>query len=218
MTPAIIDAMRAAVRSNELGAADPHQLSFAGAGTSGASVGVFQADLAHNAAARAALWPLLSRANLSSVQRVLSLLSEPCARNPLSAADTLVINGCLHSPAGRDVVDRLDDGIFTTVQQHVISAEGAAAMGGHQLTPGAYCAIACWVNMTGAPTTLSNWLAGRGLPLETDVPSPTSTLITEEDVYVYLAGTKFFKANPQHLLNLKKSVASALVSTGGPSV
>jgi hypothetical protein len=200
---ALIPAIKAALKYNELGDASPYALSFACLGQSGASFGIFQADLHTNGPAMNTLEQCLDAAGLDVVEgnRLMVALSGALPNgNPLSDADLATVNAALSSPAGMALVDALD-GETLQIVLHELD-ECIAAAGDDGIAPDAQIAIALWVNMTGEPTSLLTWLASASIP--------SRPLIALADVMTYLAGTLYFRVHTRDLVHFKDAVAAGV--------
>jgi len=207
--------IRAALRANELGSADPYAFGYAGLGASGPSIGIFQGDLAVNSQARSTVWQILVGGGMPSAQanQIIGQLAQHCTASPLRPEDDAVVAAALASDEGRAAIDKMDDAILAGVLAHVGSSIDAAAAVGLDLDPGALCAIALWCNMTGAPSTLNRWLVGEPVALAGGTPpAPAVPTASLADVVGYLALTDFFRAHPRNLIHFQQSVAAGLAS------
>jgi hypothetical protein len=208
--------IRAALRANEIGGGDPYRLSYAGAGNSGPSFGIFQGDLAaKNSAVRNTMWLVLVGAGMSPsiANGMIGALSEPCTASPLNPDAAAQIDAALASPGGRALVDQMDDTILDAVLSEVGTSIATAIAAGRALEDGAAIAIALWSNMTGLPSTLNRWLAGQIVQEKGGVaPTPSGPTTTLGDVIAYLALADFFVAHQRNLAHFKQSVAAGLAS------
>jgi hypothetical protein len=105
-------ALRHAVRRHEIGEDTPYKLSFAEKGRSGASFGFMQGDLGQNQPeVKAAFRRALVAHNVAEekISSLMQSLSAPVARNPLSEADTKLVNNALDAPKGHLLVDAMDE-------------------------------------------------------------------------------------------------------------
>jgi hypothetical protein len=129
--------------------------------------------------------------------------------NPLSAAETALVNAALNSPAGRALVDAMDDAIYQGVNRHVQDCLKAAAASRRQVDPKAEIYMALWINMSGAPTTLLRWLSGESVTLTTIVPPPPTT-VTAAAMEAYLRATSYFSENPHNFAHMTQSAAAGM--------
>src|SRR6266566_5204175 len=116
--PALVPAVKEAIKQNEIGDAPPYELSYARKGTSGASFGVFQGDTNASQEARAALVNALAADQIpdGTIVRILGLVSRPCPNgNPLSSRDSAVADHALSTAAGKAIVDQMDDRLLRIV-------------------------------------------------------------------------------------------------------
>ena len=206
----IIPAIKEAIRANELGAVSPYCLAFARLGSSGASFGIFQGDTNESDSARSTLRAALAAAGHADdrVDPLMSLLCRPCPHgNPLSADQTTLVNGALAAASGRDLVDRMDDGMLQVVLGHLDSSLEAAAERRRTVAPEAQLYIALWCNMTGAPNTLNAWLRGS---TEMGVPSPAGPEVSAAEIQTYLQACEFFRDHPQNFRHMQQSVQAAV--------
>lgn len=207
--PSMIPAVKAALRMNELGAADPYRLSFADLGKSGASFGVFQADTAANIGARSALRLILTAAGVSApkISAILGTLSMPCNSASLALCDLLAVNAAIAAPAGKQLVDELDEVTLDTVLRHLDQANGAAAAHGKSIEPRGQLMIALWANMTGAPNTLCSWIGGTEVAMVRPPPNP---IVSADEIESYLRAQQYFVANPRTIPHFLASVAAGV--------
>lgn len=218
--PSLIAAMRAALRANEGG--QPYRLSYAKLANSGPSFGIFQADTHANPKALATLGKVLAAAKFdaASQARILPLLAQACPKgSPLNAADRAAVDAALNAPAGRALVDAMDNETFARIGHKVDAATLAARARRMTINADAQIAIALWANMTGhsAATHLDHWLRGVAVY---GVPPARTNPITLDDVYAYLARTPFFAAHPRNLIHFRQSVQAGarLAPKPAPSV
>jgi hypothetical protein len=193
------------IRLNEIGNGSPYKLCFASKGSSGASFGVTQGDLAagqpivtttfQNALAAAGF-------SAAEIQQFTSTLSVHLIGNPLSTMDTQRINAALLN--SKNLVDSMDQQILAAVYSDVDKCISAASSAGRHVEPIAIIYMALWINMSGPPTSLLLWLKGLdpGMP---GVPT-LGPAVTEDDMKGYLSATSYFRANTG---NLPHIVASA---------
>jgi hypothetical protein len=204
---ALLPAIRATIRQNEIGNQSPYRLSYAELGKSGASFGFMQGDTNVSALARDTLRQVLTAAAVApgTVDNILAAVSQPLPHgNPLSAADTDTVNAALSSGAGRPLVDAMDNTLLTNVLSGVDSCVAAAATHGIAMAPLAYLYIAPWINMSGAPTLLITWLKGSAV---FGVPPPAPPNVTEANIQAYLQATAYFHAHPKNFAHLEECVA-----------
>ncbi len=203
------DALRAALKANEVGeSGNPYALSFAGVGGSGASFGVFQGDTAVNGTALATLQSALAAAKVpvDQIGRILAIVREPCTANAFGTRNPrlALCNAALDCPAGRALVDALDEITFATVQRRIDMVDQTAAKASVPLDDAARLAAGLWINMTGAPTTLLNFIAAQHAPVTLDVMTK------------YLTDTRFFMLHPQNLAHFEASVQTGLNVLANP--
>jgi hypothetical protein len=213
--PSLLPAIRAALRENEIGNQSPYELSYAELGRSGGSFGVFQGDTCVDTNARAALKQVLVAANVdpNTVIRILAAVSQPCPHgSPLSPADQKAADDALDSPKGREIVDGMDGKIIQGILGELDSSIAAAKSVGKRLDPGAQLSIGLWVNMSGAPTALNEWIKGATVG---GVAPPGAAAVTRDDVKRYLKGTKFFSFHPKNLIHFEASVDKGISALTG---
>jgi hypothetical protein len=211
----LLPAIRAALRENEIGNQSPYVLSYAELGRSGGSFGVFQGDACVDANARAALKQVLVAANVDSatVTRIVNAVSQPCPNgSPLSPGDQKTADDALDSPKGRSIVDAMDGKTLQVILGELDSSVAAAQSINRSLNPGSQVSIALWVNMTGAPTALNEWIKGATIG---GVAPPAAAAVTRDDVKRYLKGTKFFTLHPKNLIHFEASVDKGLLELPG---
>jgi hypothetical protein len=207
---AMMPAIKAALRANELGPGNPYRLSFAGKGSSGASFGVFQADTAANANARTTLHNVLAGAGMDpgQLQRIMAALSVACPSDPLAPADEAAVNAALDSPQGRALVDALDGQSLAIVCGDLDLANKTAAGAGSAIAGDAQLAICLWCNMTGRPSLLLTWLGGADVTQSGVVVAAPGAPVVFDDMRRYLTATAYFVANPRNWTHFSQSVAA----------
>lgn len=207
--PSMISAVKAALRMNELGAADPYRLSFADLGKSGASFGVFQADTAANKGAWSALHQILTSAGMATakINAIMATLSVPCNSAALALCDLLAVNAALASPQGQQTVDDLDEVTLDTVLRHLDQANGSAAAHDKSIEARGQLMIALWANMTGAPNTLCSWIGGAEVAMVRPPPNP---IISADEIECYLRAQQYFVANPRTIPHFLASVSAGV--------
>jgi hypothetical protein len=208
--PAMVPAIRAAIQANELGSVSPYCLSYAKLASSGASFGIFQGDTHVNATARATLTNVLQAAGADAptIQRIMAAVSQACPNGcPLSPADAALTDAALSSAAGRALVDAMDGKLLAVVEAELDSSVAAAANGNLTIAPVALLYIALWVNMTGAPNTLNQWLDGV---TELGLPPPAGPIVGQSDIETYLQATTYFQLHPRSFLHMQQSVQAGV--------
>jgi hypothetical protein len=202
--------LRAALRMNEIGDASPYQLSFAGKGKSGASFGFMQGDMAAGQSiAQVAFRAALHAAGVpeAKVAALAQRLSVHLIDNPLTPEDTKLVSDALNAPPGRQQVDAMDENIFENVCKDLDQCISSARGSGRQVTPSAQIYMILWINMTGRPTTLLDWLSGKNVSLKRPIAAP-SAVVDAEDMKAYLQATAFFTENPENFPHLMHSTAA----------
>lgn len=208
--PRLLPSIREAIKQNEIGNASPYELSYARLGQSGASFGVFQGDTNVSHEARATLAAALKTggADDDAVTRIIGLVGRACPNgNPLTAPDTQLANNALSSPAGRQLVDRMDDKLLAVVLNECDTCIATAAGRNLTIDPVALLYIALWVNMTGPPGVLSRWLSGT---TELGLPPPAGPVVTRHNIESYLHSSKFFMLHPKNFVHMQQSVEAAI--------
>jgi hypothetical protein len=210
MTGDLKQAMRTALRLNEIGDVSPYRLSFAGKGASGASFGFTQGDMAagqpivQTTFQRALRSSAVAEANIVDLARRLSV---HLIANPLSPAETNLVNDALSAAGGRAAVDQMDESIFEGLFGEVDKCLAAAAQTGRTVAPKAQICMLLWINMTGPPTRLLDWLSGKPVTMARPVPSP-GKIVDAAAIETYLRATDYFSENPNNLPHFLQSVAA----------
>ena len=93
--------------------------------------------------------------------------------------------------------------ILNELDTSIIAAQSASK----RLDSGSQVSIALWVNMTGAPTALNEWIMGATIG---GAAPPAAATVTRDDVKRYLKGTKFFTLHPKNLIHFEASVDKGL--------
>lgn len=205
-----LSTIRNAIRLHEIGDRSPFRLSFAGLCNGGGSFGVYQGG-AHADQPRIAdyLRRILKGHGLPAptIARIVIAVSAPGIENPLSDADTAAVNNALASPEGRALVTEMDSDIELAMVERMQPCLNAAAGAKLSIALEALLYIACWVNMHGAPTQLSRWIAGT--PVH-DLAPPGPPQLTADNIKDYLRRTAYFVRYPRNFDHLCDAVDAAL--------
>jgi hypothetical protein len=204
-------AIRAALRMHEIGVQTPYKLYFAGKGKSGASFGFMQGDLAAGQpVVTSTFQSVMHGAGVAStrIATLIQALSVHLLVNPLSAADTKLVNDAL--VAGRTLVDQMDEQILADIYHDLDRCIAAATQNGRTLTGRGMLYAAMWINMSGHPTKLLAWLGGGDPHLSHSIPQAPAT-IEGKDVRTYLMATDYYITNPGNAPHLDESVQAGAV-------
>ncbi len=195
---AIKPALRAALRFNEIGERTPYEISFARKGNSGGSFGFMQGDLAagqpvvHTTFRQCMADAGMGQPRIDDLEH---RLSRPgIAPNVITPIETRDINTALQTGSAR--VDAMDENILGSVYKGLDTCNAAAAHANRSIAPVAQLYVAMWVNMTGPPDRILDFLRGPGV----------GATVGENAIQSYLRGTKYFRDNPG---NFPHMVASA---------
>ena len=216
-TNALTRALRLALRTNEIGDDTPYRLYFAAKGNSGASFGFTQGDLAAGqAVVRETFRNVLAAANVTANQitSLTNRLSAHLTQNPLGSAETDLVNRALASAKGQPLVDAMDEAIFVTVCKGLDKCVASAQRTGRVIDPEAQIYMLLWINMSGEPTELLNWLEDRPVNLANPV-RPPGRAVAVGDIENYLQATEFFSENPRNFRRLQTVVAQAASQLDG---
>ncbi len=138
----------------------------------------------------------------------MAAVSQACPNGcPLSPADAALTDAALSSAAGCALVDAMDGKLLAVVEAELDSSVAAAANGNLTIAPVVMLYIALWVNMTGAPSTLNQWLDGV---TELGVPSPAGPTVEQSDIETYLQATTYFQLHPRNFLHMQQSVQAGV--------
>jgi hypothetical protein len=205
----LTQALRIAMRFNEIGTDTPYKLSFAGKAKSGGSFGFTQGDLASGPSiVKDTFADVLAAAGIAD-NNLTGRLSVHVTRNPLSDAETAQVNAALNSETGQRLVDAMDEAIFAEARENLDQCITAAAGGSPPRTiePVAQIYMLLWTNMTGPPTKLLDWLGGLDVTMERTVSAP-GPMVGVADIENYLLASEFFTRNPRNFPHLRQSVAA----------
>ena len=208
--PALLPTLRDALRRHEIGDRSPYCLSFAGKGTSGASFGCLQGDLANGPAiVRRTFRAALKAAGLATrkIDALSAQLATPAPRCPLDPADARLVDTALDTPEARRLIDAMDAALMAGLCRELDRCIAAAEAGGRTVTPEAQIMILLWINMSGRPTTLLRWLGGQDVVLARAVAAP-GTVVDAAAMQRYLAATSYFTANPRNLPHFLHAAAA----------
>ena len=194
---AIKPALRAALRFNEIGDRTPYEISFAQKGNSGGSFGFMQGDLAagqpivHSTFRRAMAAAGMPQAKIDDLEQRLSGKGIP--PTVITAAEKQQIDAALL--ASKALVDAMDEAILGKVYSELDTCNAAAAAASRTIAPIAQLYAAMWVNMTGPPDKILDFLRGPGL----------GGIVGESDIQGYLKTTKYFRDNPKNFPHMVES-------------
>jgi hypothetical protein len=147
-------------------------------------------------------------------------LSVPLLRTPLKAAETQLINGALTASRGQELVDMMDAAIFANVRQDLGLCIAKAEASGQRIAPEAQIQMLLWINMTGPPTILLDWVSGNDVrfPDSGRVVTKPPTTIDAQEMERYLRATKFFVENPRNLDHFQTALQKGIELLGrGPA-
>lgn len=168
ITPAVATALGAALFAHECGSRTEiaYRLSYAETGKSGGSYGRYQADTHANPSALHTLDLILQGAKMQPAQRgrILGILRNPAPSNPLSKADLAAVDAAIDSTQGRVLVGKQDAADLSDVLAELERCVAMAAEHGCTILPAALIGMGLWINQSGAPTDLLDWL--RGCPVK----------------------------------------------------
>jgi hypothetical protein len=205
--PDLKPAFRKALRLHEIGAKTPYEISFAGKGKSGGSFGFMQGDMAaKQPVVQRTFVAALTAADVpaATIQALVARLSVHQITSPLTAAETDLIDGALL--ASRALVDAMDEDILQKVYDGVdacIAAAGATRM----ITAKAQLYIGMWINMTGPPSLLLDWLRGDLTKLRRIVGLAPAT-VDGAAMENYLRATDYYTENPHNFPHLQECAAA----------
>jgi hypothetical protein len=197
---ALNPALMRALKVHEIGRnGDPYEISFAILGRSGASFGAMQGDLAKGGDfVRQALRDILTAQNVPNIDGIMRKLAVPLTGNPLSHAEHAAVDSALH--AERSKVDAMDMRIAREVFGGLDECIAAAQRSGRTIDPRVQLYIAMWINMTGKPTTIKDWLGGSS----ERAPAPGNP-VRVADIERYLRSTKYYTEHARNFRHLQES-------------
>lgn len=207
-------ALRTSLRLHEIGDKSPYRIFFAAKGKSGGSFGFMQGDLAAGQSGVVATFEAVLKAASVSAAKGRSILDALCVhvvKNPLSAADTQLVNDALSAPKGRLLVDRMDDDILSGVHAGLEKCLSAASAMGRAIEPKALIYMAMWINMSGPPTKLLQWLAGKSISMATPLGKAPS-IVTGLAMENYLRATNYYYENPGNLPHAMQCAAAGMAA------
>lgn len=199
-----------ALQLHEIGSASPYRLFFAGKGKSGASFGFMQGDLAAGQpVAQETFRAVLEAAGVpaAKARKIEEALSVHLIANPLSEADAALVNDALDSPAGRPLVDAMDEEIAKGVFKELDRCIAAAASSGRKIQAKAQIYMALWINMTGPPSVLLRWLRGQAVQMAKPMRPPPPSIVTAAATEAYLLATDYYTENPRNFEHMKHCTA-----------
>ncbi|TBC68724.1 hypothetical protein [Rhizobium ruizarguesonis] len=199
-------ALRAALRMHEIGNDTPYRLYFASKGKSGGSFGFMQGDMAAGQHVVTETFKSILRDEGIGIQKInssLAKLSVHTIGNPLSPADTKLVNTALNNH--RAEVDAMDEAILSEIYKGLDVCISVAQAKGRTISGKALLYAALWINMSGPPSKLLKWLVGKDPNLAHPVPKAPA-VVTGDDIRAYLMATSYYVANPGNAPHLDASV------------
>lgn len=215
LNAATMQVITTAIRLNEIGNASPYQISFAGKGNSGASFGFMQGDLNAGQQIVATTFAAVLAASNIPADKAAALtkaLSGHLLQNPLSNADTTIVDDALSTLDGRALVDKMDQTILQGVCIGVSQCLQAALSSNRTVAPMSIAYMAMWINMSGAPTKLLSWLGGDVVVLGKLQVGPAPLNIDEAAMEAYLKETPYFVANSKNFNHLQQCAQAAVAT------
>ena len=184
---------------HEIGDHTPYEISFAQKANSGGSFGFMQGDLAagqaiaHSTFRGCMAAARMADAAIGDLERRLS--TKGARPTIISAAEKRQIDAAFQ--ASSNLVDAMDEAILQNVYGHLDTCVAVATEANRTIDPIAQLYIAMWVNMTGAPTKLLDWLRS---------PERGNT-ISENAIQGYLRDQKYYKEHPDNFPHIVASAA-----------
>lgn len=206
----LLAAFLTAFRVNEIGARSPYEILFAAKGQSGGSFGAMQGDLAAGQPrVTKTFHDCLAAAGVAEgkIAELTDALSVHVTTNPLSAADTQLVNDAL--AAHKDLVDAMDAEILQGVFDDLDDCIETAKARGCEIGPVAQLYIALWINMSGKPSKLLTWLDGGDPKLTAKIPA-AGKFVDMPAIQTYLQATKYFVDNKKNWPHMVESVAAGI--------
>jgi hypothetical protein len=191
---------------HEIGSGSPYKLYFAAKAKSGASFGAMQGDLAAGQkVATDTFKDVLTAAGAdgAKIHGLLQRLSVHLISNPLSPQDTQFINNAL--AANSALVDAMDQDILQDVYSSLDLCIKAAGKSSRTMSDKALLYAALWINMSGRPTRLLDWLNGKDPHLARPV-APAARVVDALQMRAYLMATDYYVNNPKNAGHLDDSV------------
>jgi hypothetical protein len=211
---AIKPALRTALRLHEIGDATPYKMFFAGKGKSGGSFGFMQGDLAAGQPnVRATFRAVMAAAGstLAKAKAIEDALSVHCIDNPLSVSDTRLVNSALDSEPGRPLVDTMDEDILGDIYAGLDKCLASATEAGRTVEPKALLYLAMWINMTGPPSTVLKWLAGKPVSLAKPI-GKAGAVVDGPAMETYLSATSYYSENPGNFPHAMQCAAAGMAA------
>jgi hypothetical protein len=201
-------ALRRALQVHEIGDKTPYQLFFARKANSGASFGFMQGDLAAGqVVVQKTFHDCLAGENIpgDKIRDLTRRLSGHLTDNPLGAADNELVTNALKAQSA--LVDEMDMAILGDVLDGLDDCIAEAVKAGRSISPKAQLYIAMWINMSGPPDKILDWIAGRDAGLRRPVPPPGEE-IDVSAIEGYLKATKYYIENERNFSHLQQSAAA----------
>lgn len=187
-----------------------YRLSFARIGVSGGSYGYLQNDAHSNPAALHTLDLILQGALVPVAQRgrILGELRNPAPSNPLSATDLAAVNAAINSTQGRALVDEMDAktlaGLLAEVDRCIAAVSEQSAV----IARAALIGMALWINQSGEPTRLLQWLGGAHVTIQGRIVPPVKRgdVIDEAAWLSYFGAIPFVVEHPNQLPRMVEAI------------
>ena len=130
-------------------------------------------------------------------------------KNPLSLADTSSINAALLN--GSPLVDTMDKQILADLFSQLTKCIQTATSSGRAIEGKALVYMALWINMSGPPTRLLDWLKGMDPGLTRPIPT-AGTTIDGPSMELYLQATSYYSENPDNFPQILRCAAAGVSS------
>jgi hypothetical protein len=112
----------------------------------------------------------------------------------------------INSSEGRVLVNDMDEQTLADVYKQLDKCIDVASASRKTITPKAQAYILLWINMSGKPTTLCDWLSGNNVTMAESVPAPGPT-VDGTAIENYLGATEYFSKNDRNFRRIKECVA-----------
>ena len=99
----------------------------------------------------------------------------------------------------------MDDAILTDVYAGLDKCVAHATAAGRTIKLSGLIPMALWINMSGPPDELLDWLSGK----DPHVPAP-GNIVDQDAVMPYMKVTKYFTNNPGNLPHFENSIVAGL--------
>jgi len=107
----------------------------------------------------------------------------------------------------------MDEAILGDIYVALDKCIGAASSAGRTIETKALLYLAMWINMTGPPSTVLNWLAGKAVTLAKPI-GKAGAVVDGPAMEAYLRATSYYSENPGNFPHAMQCAAAGMATLG----